>query len=284
MREILQALFVFVLLCASASAGFTVRSRLPEEHKSKESTALVQIVASLQVTFAALVLGLVLTNSLSGLNTAGRDRSSYAAALTQLDQCFRNYGDEFDEARGQLRSYVAAVIASTWPSEDPPHEVTYPDISAMPLTGEVSSLAGLFNNIGLAIISKNPSDRHQQALLERCTAAFSEAMERRWDVINDARTTVSEPFFYMLVAWLTLAFGCLGIMARSNKTVMIVIVLCSISVSSAMFVISDMQQPYGGFYGVSSRSMREAFLDISKPVSPSAVGDDTLGAPKGMQP
>ena len=39
----LVGLVVFVLLCASAALGMFVRPRLPEQHRSRETTELMQI-------------------------------------------------------------------------------------------------------------------------------------------------------------------------------------------------------------------------------------------------
>ena len=59
MRETISGLVVFVLLCASAALGMFVRPRLPEQHRSRETTELMQITIGLMVSFAALVLGLL---------------------------------------------------------------------------------------------------------------------------------------------------------------------------------------------------------------------------------
>ena len=59
--------------------------------------------------------------------------------------------------REQLRSYVAAIIASTWPSEPPPTGIAYPDVSHMPRTGESTVLADLMNEIGLEIQALQPT-------------------------------------------------------------------------------------------------------------------------------
>ena len=62
MPDLLSTAFLFFLLCAAASGGFVVKTRLPERHRSKESFELVQLSINLLVTFTAIVLGL-LTNS-----------------------------------------------------------------------------------------------------------------------------------------------------------------------------------------------------------------------------
>ena len=82
--------------------------------------ALVQITITLLVTFTAIVLGLLTTSVKAGFDTAYNARGDDAAQLAQLDRCLRDYGAETVLTREQLRGYVAAVIASTWPDEPRP--------------------------------------------------------------------------------------------------------------------------------------------------------------------
>jgi hypothetical protein len=57
MSQLLKALVVLALLCASAALGFLVRSRMPQLQRSKESTEFIELMIVLLVTIAAVVLG-----------------------------------------------------------------------------------------------------------------------------------------------------------------------------------------------------------------------------------
>src|ERR1700678_4114351 len=107
-------------MCGSAAIGFFIHSRLSETHRAPESIALVQLMITLLVTFTAIVLGLLTTSVKAGFDAAYNARGDYAAQLAQMDRCLRDDGPETAPIREQLRAYVAAVIASTWPSEPPP--------------------------------------------------------------------------------------------------------------------------------------------------------------------
>ena len=58
MSQLLKALVVLALLCASAALGFLVRSRLPEAQRSKEAIEFIELIIVLLATIAAVVLGL----------------------------------------------------------------------------------------------------------------------------------------------------------------------------------------------------------------------------------
>ncbi|HLH51066.1 MAG TPA: hypothetical protein VKV96_17135, partial [Roseiarcus sp.] len=132
MRHFGSSLLLLVLLCAAAAVGSFVNSRLAEKHRSRDAIELVQLGITLLVTFTAIVLGLLTTSVKSGYDMAYAARGAYAGQLAQFERCLRDYGPETQQMREQLRSYVAAVIASTWPSEPPPKGVTYPDVAHLP--------------------------------------------------------------------------------------------------------------------------------------------------------
>jgi hypothetical protein len=262
MRNFGSSFFLLILLCASAAAGFFANSRLPEKHKSSDSIELVRLAITLLVTFTAIVLGLLTTSVKSGFDAAYSARGAYAGQLAQLDRCLRDYGPETQPMREQLRSYVAAVIASTWPSEPPPIGVAYPDTSHMPRTGESSVLAALMNDIGFEIHSLQPADTLHRNLMSACEEQYGELIRRRWTVIEGIHESISTPFYWVLVFWFVILFSSFGLRAPPNTMSIIVILLCALSVTVAVFVILDMDVPYGGLFGIPSTSMRNALVDM----------------------
>jgi hypothetical protein len=264
LSHILAALVVVILLCVSAGVGFFVNARLPETHRTRESIELVQLTISLLVTFTAIVLGLLTTSVKSGFDSAYNARGAYAGQLAQLDRCLRDYGPETDKPREQLRGYVAAVIASTWTTEKIPAGVSYPDVSHMPPTGEVPVLANLLNEVGIEILSLQPSDALHRNMMGACAAQFADMMKLRWTVIEGLHPSISSPFYWVLVFWLVILFGSFGLRAPPNTLSLILIALCAISVASAIFVILEMDVPYGGLFGIPATAMHNALSDMTR--------------------
>ena len=147
----LAALATLALLWLSAAIARYVRPRLPETHRTRETIETMQLMIGMLVTFAALVLGLLTASVKNSYDSAGRDRQGYALQLTQLDRCLRDYGSAADPIRELLKSYTAAVIASTWPNEPRPAGVHYPDTSRMPLVGADPELAGIMDQAGVQL-------------------------------------------------------------------------------------------------------------------------------------
>jgi hypothetical protein len=216
------------------------------------------------VTFIAIVLGLLTTSVKAGFDQAYKTRGDYAGRLAQLDRCLRDYGPETADIREKLRGYVAAVIASTWPDEPPPKGVSYPDTSHMPRTGETPVLADLMNQIGLETDSLQPQDQLHRTLMAVCMQRYRDVSEARWAVIEGVRGSLSTPFYWVLVFWLVILFASFGLRAPPSAMSVSIIALCALSVTTAVFVILDMNQPYGGLFGIPSTAMRNALADMMR--------------------
>ncbi|MGC2788205.1 MAG: hypothetical protein WA397_31090 [Roseiarcus sp.] len=253
---------LFLILCASAALGSYVRDRLPDRHRSQETMALVQITISLLVTFTSIVLALLTSAVTTGFNQAYRNFGNFASHLVQVDQCFRDYGSETDYMRQEFRGYVAAVIASTWPDEPRPKGIPHPDVSHEPIKGEGVSLTILLNNIRTELRELLPKDTMQQRILADCEAEFASFLKSRWDVIEESDSSISPPFYGVLTIWLIILFASFGLTARPNPITIIIVLLTAFSISVAVGVIADLDQPYGGLFGIPSAPTRNALADM----------------------
>ena len=265
MPGILSTAFLFFLLCAAAAGGFVVKTWLPERHRSRNSFELVQLSINLLVTFTAIVLGLLTNSVKNGFDAAYSERGAYAASLTQLDHCLRDYGPETAAMQEQMESYTAAVIASTWPDEPPPMGVKYPSTAGIPLTGESRTLGAILDQVGSELRRLQPSDPLHQRLQTSCLDLYRVMESNRWRVIEQARASISQPFYWVLILWLVILFASIGLTAPPNPVTVIVVVLSVTSIVSAVFVIQDLDMPYGGLFGIPSTSMRQALADMMAP-------------------
>jgi hypothetical protein len=134
----------------------------------------------------------------------------------------------------------------------------------MPRTGETPALAEIMNGVGFQLHSLQPPDGLHRNLMAACEGDYSELLRRRWTVIEGIHGSISAPFYWVLVFWLVILFASFGLRAPPNTMSIIVIGLCGISVTIAVFVILDMDIPYGGLFGISSESMRNALADMMR--------------------
>lgn len=262
--DILAALGFCMLLTAATGLGFKLRGVLPEEHLSERNMEAVRLVTSLMVTFAALVLSLQLSSVKASFDKAYRDRNADAAQLVQLDLCLRNYGPPADAIRTKLRSYTAAVIASTWPDEQRPDGIAYPDTTTMARQGESAALSGLISEISLAVNGLEEPDALRRNIAAECRATFVAMQAQRWAVIEDASTQRWPLFTGIVTFWLMLVFLSFGLQAPRKLLAAVVLVIGIVSISSVMFVIADLTSHYGGLFGIPSTAMRLALTAMSR--------------------
>ena len=251
-------------MCVSAGAGYIVKSRLPEHHRSRDSITLVQLGVSLLATFTAIVLGLLTTSVKSAYDAAYAARGTEAAAFAQLDQCLRAYGPETASIREQLQSEVGAIIARAWPDEPPPSNVRYPNTSHMAQMGESSALGAILQQAHRDLVALSPTDRADEMILNDCNQQFSGLLRSRWAVIQGERPSISTPFYWVLVFWLIILFATLGLCAPPDALAIIVIALTAISITGAVYVILDLDLPYHGLFNVPSTAMRNALDDMTR--------------------
>jgi hypothetical protein len=253
---------LFFVLCAAAALGSYVKAKLPEKHRSAETMALVQVTISLLVTFTSIVLGLLTGAVATQFQQASRNDGVFAGQLVQVDQCLRDYGPETAHMRQQFRGYVAAVLASTWPDEPAPKDISHPDMSKDPILGEGVSLTALLNTIRTELRELSPKNAVEERVLTDCAAEFSSFLRSRWDIIEESTNSISLPFYGVLSIWLVILFASFGLIARFNPVSGIIIVLSALSIAVAVGVISDLDQPYGGLFSIPSTATRNALADM----------------------
>lgn len=251
-----------LILCGAAALGFFVKSRLPEQHRSPETMALVQVTISLLVTFTSIVLGLITGTVAADFAQASRADGLFASELVQVDQCLRDFGPETSRMRQEFRGYVAAVIVSTWPDEPPPERISHPDVSKDPILGEGVSLTELLNHVRAELRALSTKDAVREHVLSDCDAEYSSFLKSRWNIIEESGTSIPPPFYGVLTSWLVILFASFGLIARPNPITGIIILLSALSIAVAVGAIADLDEPYGGLFGIPSTATRNALSDI----------------------
>ncbi len=67
-----------------------------------------------------------------------------------------------------------------------------------------------------------------------------------------------------LVFWLTIIFASFGLFAPRNATAITAMLVCSLSIAGAIFLILEMDQPFAGLIRISSAPMRDALAHLGQ--------------------
>ena len=263
--SVLAALAVLALLLASSAAGATVQALLPDRHRTSETIDAVRTAVSMIVTFSAVVLGL-LTSSASGTYSEVQGRlRGYSAVLIQLNRELREYGSEADPLRERLRSYTAAAIADTWKQETPPPGDYYPKHfhTAHPGDLDNETLARMLQSVELALLQLNPQDPFHQRLAQESLGTMERLLDLRWRLIESARNGLSAPVLAVLMLWLAIVFGCLGLTAPRNVLSYTVTACSTFVLASSVFLLLELNEPFSGDIVVSSTPFRDALAHMT---------------------
>lgn len=266
MMQLLNAVLLVLILLASSALGLYIRPLLSERHRSQETLDLVRLVTTMLVTFAALVLGLLTTSVKGSRDTVSTDIRGFAVMIIELNRSLREYGPETESMRELLRSYTAAAIASTWPDEPRPPGDYYP--TDLPHDNvdqriESSRLGDMLSEIERAIRRLQPQDAMHRKLADDCLGDFQRLEQRRWKLIEEASSSISMPFYVVLVFWLAVVFASFGLCAPRNMLVFAMLALGAVSVASAIFVILVYDTPFGGIFAVPSTPLRAGLAHLN---------------------
>ncbi len=205
-------------------------------------------------TMSALVLSLLVASSKNTFDSVNSQYTDKAAQIIALNHVLIQYGADADSVRNDLKSIVAASIKRDWPDE--------PIASSVPAAPQHSNpMEGLYDE--LRKLKATTDEQH--ALLSDALQISRDLDMGRWLVIEQSKNSLPTALFVALVFWLTLLFCGLGLFSPHNKTVLVMLVMCSLSVSVAIFLINDMSHPLRGVIEVSRGPMVDAFDHLNQP-------------------
>lgn len=251
MRPDLVSLIVFAGAFGGALVGMSLRLLIPPGHLSSESKDTVKLGMGLVATMTALLLSLLIATAKSSYDNERNDLTQMAAKIIFLDRVLNNYGEESAQVRRLLRSSVAASIDSLWPRDG--RQPSVADVSA-------SGSLAVFD----AIADLDPQTEVQRSLKAEASRIALDLGQTRWLMLEQAGGSISRPFLVVTILWLTLIFISFGLFAPSNGTVFGTLLMCSMVVASAFFIVLELDHPYEGVIQISSQPMRHAHAVIGQ--------------------
>jgi len=230
---------VFGCTFGGALFGMRLRILLPASNLNDASKDTVRIGFALIATMTALVLGLVTASAQDTFHAANQAVREAADSVLSLDRVLERYGPEATGLRADLKRLVEQRVEMAWPREgtgelDPAYRVQLSE----ELVARMGSLA--------------PRSDEQRWLRTRAMNLGEALLDTRWLLVAGIRTSISTPFLCILVFWLAATFASFGLFAPRNSTVIAILLVCALSVASAVFLVTEMNQPFRGLVNVSS--------------------------------
>jgi hypothetical protein len=249
--------------------GLWAQRILREHHRSRDSVDSIRVVITLLVTFAALVLGLLISSTQARFATLEAGLRGLSIDIVELDHRLRAYGPATDPIRAEMIFYTKAAIADTWPDEPPPPG-NYPHRLKRMSAGSVESveLSALLARVDLAIRELTPQDNLQRVLAADLGSRITALLDQRLDLIENARPTITWPFLLIMVFWLVVIFLIVGLTSSHNVLVITVMTLAALSLASSIFLALELDTPLDGYIVISSTPLRDALVHLTEPPLP----------------
>jgi hypothetical protein len=236
-----------VLNCTFVGAlvGMWLHGVLPAQHLSAESSGTVKVGIGLVATMTALVLGLITGSAKTSFDAVNSEIRDTAADILSLDRVLARFGPGSDEPRVALHALVSNRLDAIWPLDGRTPLLRVPDVRAAEnFAGQIQALA--------------PQTDEQTWLRTRAVNLTESLLEARWLIVAGDSTAVLAPFLAALLFWLAITFMSFGLFAPRNLTVIATLFVCSIAVSSAVFLVLEMDGPFEGVVKVSPQPLRYA--------------------------
>ena len=249
--HLLVLLIVFLCTFGGALVGLMLRSVLPAHHFDEHAKGAVNLAAATISVLTALVISSLITSARGAFETTIAEVEQLSADLILLDRVMARYGPEADPARDLLRRYTILKIDLTWPK----------DRTRKPVLDDPAALE-LLETLQDKLRALEPQTEAQRWLKSRALQVSGDLAQTRWKLAIQSASVIPRPFLMVVVAWLTILFATFGLFAPRNPTVITVFLVTALSVSAAIVLILELDNPFGGFITIPADPMQNALAHL----------------------
>jgi hypothetical protein len=235
----------FALILASALAGMLLRSRLPEHHLTGDSKDVIKLATALIATMSALVLALLFASTRTSFEHTSAAVARMTADLVELDGLLHEYGPQAKPVRKALRDEIQPLIDSIWQEQAE-------DRGAKPPTKSYNE------PVHFMIRQLQPANPTQASIQARALQVIADFSQVRLSLVAQPSDSISATFVFVLIIWLMFIFAVFSLSSPPNATLGIVLGICILSASTAIYLILELAQPFDGLMQLSNAGLRTA--------------------------
>lgn len=235
----------FLSIFGSALAGIVVKDKIPEHHLSAESKTIIEAARGVVIGLAALTLGLLIATAKTSFDTKETELKESAARLIALNRLLLKDGSAAEKARASLRQVASNSIATL--ERIGKEGMNHKEIGGQGIDNLISALMEL------------PEQNANQSWIKSTALTLgNEIAVSRWKIYQGSTSTVSPLFLLVLIFWLMTIFFSLGLIAPFNLLVICALLTASLSMTGAILLTLEMDQPYGGLIQLPTEPLKMA--------------------------
>lgn len=251
MNTALTSLILLLSLVTMILLGRKVRRHLPDDHLNAESKDTVKLAMGLVATMTALLLGLLVSSAKGTYDTQRTEVILMASKVAFLDRALTTYGPEAAGVRADFRTSVGEAFRRMWPAEAGAQAGLTPDTHAG-------------DRIYAGIQGLAPRDDAQRGWKAQAATMAGDLAQLRTLLMAQAVPSIPRPLLIMVGCWLLIIFLGFSLLAPPNLTTALALTAAAVSVAGAVFLITELDQPFSGVIRISGVPVRNVMQQFSK--------------------
>lgn len=251
MNSVMTTAAVAASLFGALLAGRGTRRLLSDQHLSPDSKDAVKFAMGMVATMTALLLGLLVSSAKDTADTARGEIIQMASKVAFLDRMLALYGQEAAGVRRELHDVVVDAVERMWPGDQRVPARLNPDQRA----GDA---------FYVAIQRLAPADDTQREMKSQALGLAVELGEMRALLVAQSVPSVSTPLLLVVACWLVVIFFTASVLAPPNVMTGVAFAAAACSVAAAIFLILELDQPFGGVLRISSEPMLAVLQHLAR--------------------
>jgi len=247
MAPIAISFLAFGLALVGILLGSVMQRLLPEGHLSSDSKDVVKLSMGVVATLAALVLGLLVASAKGTYDARESEINQITAYVILTDNLLAKYGNDAQAARVSLRQAIPRLVDRIWREGQ-----------SVPLESAPFKASAEGEAFYQRVQELQPSNDIQRGLKERVVQVTTDLAQARFLLFSHLGSSIPVPFLAVLLLWMIVLFAGFSLMAPANATTLASLVICALSVSGAIFLILELDQPFSGIMVIRSEPLINA--------------------------
>jgi hypothetical protein len=241
---------VAACLLAAVCMGMWLGHLIPVDQLSPETKDIVRLTTNLVATMSALLLGLLVNSSKASYDTTRTRVMQKASKYALLDRVLEICGPQAAEVRDDLHALIEAETRRLWP--DDAH-----------VTAPTKSQHQMGNAFYLSILRLEARDDIERALKAQAVNLAVD-LGQLLSLMDAESTSISKPMLTVVVLWLVQIFLGFSVIAPPTATAIFALIVSALCAAGAIFLILELDEPFGGLIRIPSEPMRNLLRQFGK--------------------
>jgi len=238
--ELTAAGFAAVIF-AGGVVGLALQRTLPEKYTTGGARDMIVAVAGLIMFLSALVVGLLIWTAYGVYSSQNAAIQNFAAQALQLDLALADYGPDAAPGRASLHRDLARTIDQMWGARSDQ------DFVGRNFNAAIENL----RNRDAYLDALQPTSDSQRIALNAARQAATAMDQTRLQMALALTDPISYPLLTIVGAWVVVVFLGFGLTSRASPMTFAALAVGAVAVSSALYFILDLSNPYEGIFQAS---------------------------------